>query len=231
MRNRLKILSLICLFTLLLGAPLALAESGHHSGSESDHGELEEDSSAELALPARGFRLRGVSTAELRKLSALIDQDGRLEKLHYIFANGVESGPNCFSCKPLLKVLANTTRPPRKRITAKKTKSHSGESIEAAPVKATIKQRLPSPTALDLVSRIFSKLAETENAEELIPAVDYIQKQLTKRSGKTFGERDYFSTLVTYMVAPFGPMLRAAGRQQEQEKRDLFSDSWPRRRW
>ena len=85
--------------------------------------------------------------------------------------------------------------------------------------------------ALDLVSRIFSKLATTEDAEELIPAVDYIQKELSRRSGKTFGERDYFSTLVTYIVAPFGPMLRAAGRQQEQEKRDLFSDSWPRRRW
>lgn len=84
------------------------------------------------------------------------------------------------------------------------------------PVKI-IKQREPSIEVIEQSAIIFAELAELRNAPLILPVIEHLASLYRMEEYKTPAEREYFTTLAEYMIAPFHYLQVEAERHAGKE--------------
>ncbi len=163
--------------------------------------------------------------AKLKKdfelLCSFLENDGRRDWFYGELAKHRLSKADCPYCKPFFKLFWKACRPPRKKTkpVKKKSKDESPEE-KVEEDKPKLPEREPRLAVLDQASRVFNTLhSDKENLDEIYKVVVYLLEILNNPKEKNAAQREYYSTVATYIFYPFKGYVENRERKARIEER------------
>ncbi|MCB0335716.1 MAG: hypothetical protein KDD62_05400, partial [Bdellovibrionales bacterium] len=180
----------------------------------------------------KSFRGYTKMRSQFVALCKALKNDGRVEMIQERIYPHQQKRDDCIACKPLMKTfnkactlgLKTKKKKPRR---GKKVVEDEVETEKELSDSEIFKQRLPSLSVHTMLSEIFSDIVdEPALAEESFQAVKVLAEILKPTDENTAAEREYLSSMLTFIEGPFRPLAHEQEKKAEiKEEGSIFLDT------